>query len=144
MFARTFEGLAAEAADQKTIRFEATYLKAHRTASSMCGKKGGGRLIGWAKGGMNTKLHAITDTNGRPIRFFMTAGQVSDYTGAAALLGGLPRAEHWMLSGRLSLTPHLACRGRTVRTRRHRCRSPAEAPGGRGGDDRSNRVMEYG
>ena len=42
---------------------------------------------------MNTKRHAITDTNGRPIRFFMTAGQVSDYTGAAALLGGLPRAE---------------------------------------------------
>ena len=36
---------------------------------------------------MNTKLHAVTDADGRPIRFFMTAGQVSDYTGAAALLG---------------------------------------------------------
>jgi len=43
---------------------------------------------------MNTKLHAVTDvvtnavtdTNGRPIRFFITAGQVSDYTGAAALM----------------------------------------------------------
>jgi len=35
---------------------------------------------------MNTKLHAVTDTNGRPISFFMTAGQVSDYVGAAALL----------------------------------------------------------
>ena len=35
---------------------------------------------------MNTKLHAVTDADGRPIRFFMTAGQVSDYTGAAALL----------------------------------------------------------
>jgi hypothetical protein len=39
------------------------------------------RLIGQTKGGMNTKLHAVTDTNGRPIRFFITAGQVSDYTG---------------------------------------------------------------
>ena len=37
---------------------------------------------------MNTKLHAVTDAHGRPIRFFMTAGQVSDYTGAAALLEG--------------------------------------------------------
>ena len=36
---------------------------------------------------MNTKLHAVTDAKGRPIRFFMSAGQVSDYTGAAALLG---------------------------------------------------------
>lgn len=35
---------------------------------------------------MNTKLHAVTDANGRPLSFFMTAGQISDYTGAAALL----------------------------------------------------------
>ncbi len=48
---------------------------------------------------MNTKLHAVTDTAGRPIRFFMTAGQVSDYTGAAALLSGLPSAD-WLLTDR--------------------------------------------
>jgi transposase len=41
---------------------------------------------------MNTKLHAVTDADGRPIRFFMTAGEVSDYTGAAALLDSLPKA----------------------------------------------------
>jgi hypothetical protein len=35
---------------------------------------------------MNTKLHAVADANGRPLNFFMTAGQISDYTGAAALL----------------------------------------------------------
>ena len=46
-----------------------------------------------------TKLHAVTDTKGRPIRFFMSAGQVSDYTGAAALLGGLPSAQ-WLLADR--------------------------------------------
>ena len=46
---------------------------------------------------MNTKLHALTDANGRPISFFMTAGQVSDYTGAAALLDSLPKAE-WKLA----------------------------------------------
>lgn len=45
-----------------------------------------GRLIGRTKGGTNTKLHAVTDAEGRPIRFFMTARQVSDYKGAAALL----------------------------------------------------------
>ncbi len=27
--------------------------------------------------GMNTKLHAVTDAEGRPLRFFMTAGQAS-------------------------------------------------------------------
>jgi transposase len=64
------------------------------------GQKGGrGRLIGRTKGGMNTKLHAVTDAVGRPIRFFMTAGQVSDYTGARALVSSLPAAE-WLLGDR--------------------------------------------
>ena len=35
---------------------------------------------------MNTKLHAVTDATGRPISLFMTAGQVSDYIGAATVL----------------------------------------------------------
>jgi hypothetical protein len=34
-------GLAAERAEHKTIMIDATYLKAHRTASSLCVKKGG-------------------------------------------------------------------------------------------------------
>lgn len=48
---------------------------------------------------MNTKLHAATDANDRPLRLFMTAGQVSDYTGAAALLGDMPKAQ-WLLADR--------------------------------------------
>lgn len=44
-------------------------------------------------------LHAATDAKGRPPKFFMTAGQVSDYTGAAALLGSLPSAD-WMIADR--------------------------------------------
>ena len=48
---------------------------------------------------MNTKLHAVTDAQGRPIRFFMTAGQLSDYMGAMALLSDLPKAD-WLLADR--------------------------------------------
>ncbi len=48
---------------------------------------------------MNTKLHAVTDENGRPIRFFMSAGEISDYTGAAAFLSSLPSAQ-WLLADR--------------------------------------------
>jgi transposase len=39
------------------------------------------------------------DARGRPIGFFRSAGPVSDYTAAAALLGGLPEAD-WLLAGR--------------------------------------------
>ena len=41
VFARIMEGLASEAAEQKTVMIDATYLKAHRTASSLAVKKGG-------------------------------------------------------------------------------------------------------
>ena len=48
---------------------------------------------------MNTKLHAVTDSQGRPINFFVTAGQVSDYIGARVLLDKLPNVK-WLLGDR--------------------------------------------
>ncbi|OJH43330.1 transposase [Paracoccus sp. SM22M-07] len=48
---------------------------------------------------MNTKLHAVTDAKGRPIHLFMSAGQVSDCIGAAALPVSLPKAD-WFLADR--------------------------------------------
>lgn len=43
--ARIVEGLASEDAEQKTVMIDATYLKAHRTASSLAVKRGRGRAI---------------------------------------------------------------------------------------------------
>ena len=40
VFLRMMEGLAAEGAEPKTVMIDATYLKAHRTASSLRVKKG--------------------------------------------------------------------------------------------------------
>ncbi|GBQ63706.1 transposase [Komagataeibacter swingsii DSM 16373] len=100
VFLRMMDGLAApETSGRKTVIIDATYLKARRTASSLQVKKHAGRLICCTKGGTNTKLHAITDANGRPLSFFMTAGHVSDYIAAAALLDELPKAQ-WLLADR--------------------------------------------
>ena len=41
IFARMMTGLAAAHGEQKTVMIDATYLKAHRTATSMAVKKGG-------------------------------------------------------------------------------------------------------
>lgn len=48
---------------------------------------------------MNTKLHAVADPQGRPIRLHVTAGQISDYTGAAAVIETLPKVG-WLLADR--------------------------------------------
>jgi transposase len=100
IFAKMMVGLAAEHGEEKTVMIDATYLKARRHATSLAAKKGGGgRLIVRTKGGMNTKLHAICDSQGRPLNLFATAGQVSDYIGAQALLSSLPKVD-WLLGDR--------------------------------------------
>ncbi len=41
---------------------------------------------------MNSKLHAVCDGEGRPVRLLLTEGQQSDHKGAATLLPNLPPA----------------------------------------------------
>jgi transposase len=44
-------------------------------------------------------LHAVTDAQRRPIRLHITAGQISDHTGAAALIETLSKVD-WLLADR--------------------------------------------
>ncbi len=73
------EGLASEGTAYKTVLMDGTHLNAYRTASSRRVEKAGadeqrGRLIGRTKGGLNTKLNAVTDAKGRPLKFVLPAG----------------------------------------------------------------------
>ena len=105
-------------------------------------------MIGRTKGGLDTKLHAVTDAKGRSLKFFMTASQVSDYTEAAVLLSSLPNAQ-WMLTdwghdadwfrdalkdkGIRPCIPGRKSRGKTIRydKRRYRRRNRIEIMFGR-------------
>ena len=78
IFVRMMKGLSEAQIEHQTVMIVATYLKAHRTTASLRVKGGLGRLVGRTKGGMNTKLHAVTDASGRPISLFMMVSQVSD------------------------------------------------------------------
>jgi transposase len=85
---------------------------------------------------LNTKLHAVTDAKDRPLKFLNSAGQVSDYKGAA-LLGSPPAAE-WMIADReydaywfrdalrdkgiRTCIPGRKSRGKAVRYAKRRCR----------------------
>ena len=42
---------------------------------------------------MNSKLHAVCNGDGKPLVLAVTAGQMSDYKGAAILLNSLPEAK---------------------------------------------------
>lgn len=56
-------------------------------------------MIWLTQGGLNSKLHAVTDALGRSICMLLTAGNVSDNGAARALTGSLPQAD-WMLADR--------------------------------------------
>lgn len=55
--------------------------------------------IGRTKGGLNSKLHAVCDGTGKPVRLLLTVGQTSNDTGARHVLPRLPQA-HRMIADR--------------------------------------------
>ena len=73
-------------------------------------KRGEGRLIGQTQGGMNAKLHVVINENGRPTTFFMTTGDISDYTGAAALLSSWPTANRLLGDRDVGIQPRISSR----------------------------------
>jgi len=52
------------------------------------------RCIGRTKGGLHSKLHAVCDDAGKPVHLLLTAGPLSDDTGARCLLPSLSNANH--------------------------------------------------
>jgi transposase len=47
--------------------------------------------VGRSRGGLTTKIHALVDAKGRPLRLLITPGQAHDAQGAAYLLANLKR-----------------------------------------------------
>ena len=54
---------------------DSTHLKAHRTAASLANKGAASRCIGRTKGGLNSKLHALCDGQGRPVVLLLSEGR---------------------------------------------------------------------
>ena len=65
---------------------------AREGASLGSGRKRGAHFqaIGVSRGGRNTKVHALTDRQGRPLAFLLTPGQAADCKAAEHLLDKLP------------------------------------------------------
>ena len=49
--------------------------------------------MGRSRGGLTTKIHAVTDANGLPIRLTITPGQTHDVVPAGDLLAGLEEGQ---------------------------------------------------
>src|SRR5262245_48988259 len=60
--------------------------------------------MGWSRGGLTSKIHAVVDTNGLPVRLALTAGEAHDNRLAGSLLSRL-KSGSMLLADRGYVTP---------------------------------------
>jgi hypothetical protein len=81
---RVFEHLPADA-DNEYAMIDSAIVRTHQHCAG-APKKDEDQALGRSKGGVITKIHALVDALGNPLRFLLTPGQVHDLAGADALL----------------------------------------------------------
>ena len=74
-----------EAYDGDIQMIDGTSVRVHHSAATLK-KSHPDRCMGRSRGGLMTKIHAVTDAKGLPIRLSITPGQDHDASAAAALL----------------------------------------------------------
>jgi transposase len=74
--------------DTESIMIDGSYVKLHQHG---CGAQGGQYLqaIGRSKGGLTTKIHAVVDGLGNPLRITLTGGNVHDMVPSYESISGL-------------------------------------------------------
>ncbi len=72
-------------ADNEYAMIDGTIVRCHQHSAG-APKSSGNQAIGRSKGGLSTKIHALVDALGNPLKIVLTAGQVHDLAGADALL----------------------------------------------------------
>ncbi|KTD64500.1 IS5 family transposase [Legionella spiritensis] len=72
--------------DDQAVMIDATIVRAHACASGYSKQGNEAQALGRSKGGFTTKIHAVVDGLGNPIRFTLTGGHRNDITQAAELL----------------------------------------------------------
>lgn len=77
-----------EHADNELIAIDSSYIKVHKHCSAPRGgqKK---QSIGRSRGGITTKIHAVTDTLGYPLKIMLSGGNVHDVSLAKKLLSDM-------------------------------------------------------
>lgn len=86
-FERLFQSV--QQPDMAEVMVDSTCCRAHQSSAG-ARKISGPQAIRITRGGLNTKIHALCDALGNPLRFVLTAGQRHDFKLVPELLEGLP------------------------------------------------------
>jgi transposase len=75
--------------DMEWVMIDSTIVRAHACAAGYGKDTQPQEALGRSKGGFTTKIHAICDALGNPLKFILTAGQRNDITQAQSLMQGI-------------------------------------------------------
>lgn len=87
IFANLFEELKIDP-DMESIMADSTIVRAHSCSSGYIKDGAEQEALGRSKGGFSTKIHALVDALGNPLKFVLTAGQRNDITQGKSLIEG--------------------------------------------------------
>lgn len=80
-----FESMHTEA-DKEEVMIDATIVRSHACSAGYKKDSQTQEALGRSKGGFTTKIHALVDALGNPLKFILTPGQRNDITQAESLL----------------------------------------------------------
>jgi transposase len=83
-----FKALADDP-DFEFVMMDATIVRAHQHSAGAKGGDQEAEAIGRSRGGLTTKLHALCDALGNPVRLILTPGNIAECTQAEPLLAGI-------------------------------------------------------
>ena len=79
--------LAPQAADAAVQMIDTSVVRVHQHGACIGGNSE--QLMGRSRGGLTTKIHAVVDTSGLPVRLALTTGEAHDNRLVLTLLSGL-------------------------------------------------------
>ena len=82
----------ADAHNVDTVMVDGTSVRAHLSATTL--KKDPRRCLGHLRGGLGTKIHALPNQDGLPIRYELTPGQAHDAPPCKTRLDNLQPGQH--------------------------------------------------
>ena len=77
----------AAAHDAAVQMIDTSIVRVHQHGASISENKR--QSMGWSRGGLTSKIHAVVDSNGLPVRLALTTGEAHDNRLAAKLLSRL-------------------------------------------------------
>jgi transposase len=82
----------ADAYDGDVRMIDGTSVRVHHSAATLK-KSHPDRCLGRIRGGLTTKIHALTDGEGLPVKFVITPGNTHDIQAAAELLTDIRKGQ---------------------------------------------------